>query len=94
MSDTFGEMVAFAKARLAEAYAAAATDEQRRYVQAMRDIVLLRDDVEPIFRAALAGGDKAEIDGAVWARWAVACAIGFIVSARSDHPDYRQEWQP
>jgi hypothetical protein len=87
-------MIAFVNARLSEAVDTAETDEQRRYVEAMRDIVLLWDDTAMICRAAISGGDTAEIDAAAKARWAVTCAIGFIASARRDHPDFRQEWQP
>lgn len=93
MSDTTGEMIAFTNARLSEALEAS-TDEQRRYVQAMQNIVLLWDDTAAINRAAISGGGNAEIDAAAKARWAVTCAIGFIASARHDHPDFRQEWQP
>lgn len=94
MSDTAGEMIAFASARLDEAFEQAATEEQRRYVQAMRGIVLMWDDTGPAYRVALGSGDKAAIDAAGKARWAVACAIGFIASARNDHPGFRPEWSP
>lgn len=94
MSDTTDEMAAFASARLDEALESAATDEQRRYVQAMRNIVLMQDDIGPEYRSALASEDKAAIDAAVKQRWAVTCAIGFIAAARDDHPGFRPEWRP
>lgn len=94
VSDTSGEMITFVNARLAEAHAAAATDEQRRYVLAMSDIVLLWDDIEPGYREAVAAGDLGGIAAAARARWAAACAIGFIASVREDHPDFRPEWKP
>lgn len=94
VSDTAGEMIEFAKARLDEAAGAAATDEQRRYVQAMRDIVLIMDDIGPMYRIALAGGEPSEIKAAGRARWAIGAAIGFIAAARDDHAGFREEWRP
>lgn len=72
----------------------AVTDEQRRYVQAMRDIVLMHEDIGPEYRTAIRGGDKAEIGAAGRLRTAVTTAIAFIASARDDRPEYQEAWKP
>jgi hypothetical protein len=94
MSDMAGDMITFANARLDEALASAATDEQRRYVEAMRGIVLMHEDYAPEYRSALASGDAAWVQRAGRSRQAVLIAVAFIASARSDHPDFRKEWRP